>query len=59
MNRHIAVLLSAAFLQACATPLLDAPPAPCASIERDCGPAKAVNWSLASSSPVVRSAQHG
>lgn len=59
MKHSVAVLLSAAFLQACATPLLDAPPAPCASIERDCGPAKAVNWSVASSSSVVRSAQHG
>lgn len=35
-------------LQACTNMPIDAPPAPCASTERDCGPAQRLNESFAS-----------
>lgn len=45
----IAGLTAAMLLQACATTELAAPPAPCASAERDCGPAKPLNVAVAQS----------
>ena len=49
----LAVLAAAGLLHACTTAELQAPPAPCASTERDCGPAKPLNTFLAQALPVV------
>ena len=60
MKSTFAALLLAGLLQACATPVLNAPPAPCASTESDCGPARPVNWSVAWMDGVVdRISDHG
>lgn len=59
MKSTLAMLFLVCLLQACATPLLDAPPAPCASIESDCGPARPVNWGLALMNEADRAADHG
>lgn len=46
-------------LQACATPVHEAPAAPCASTRFDCGPARPVNQMVASGESVQRVFQHG
>lgn len=59
MKSASTVLFLAFLLQACATPVLDAPPAPCASIESDCGPARPVNWGVALMNGADRATHHG
>ncbi len=39
----LAALVAACLLSACASTELQAPPAPCASAARDCGPAQPLN----------------
>jgi hypothetical protein len=46
----LATLTTVLSLQACVSKPLDAPLAPCASTERDCGPAQRLNESFASES---------
>jgi hypothetical protein len=57
--KKLFIILGLVLLQACATPVLDAPPAPCASIQHDCGPARPLNVAGAPAdlAPVVR--HHG
>lgn len=49
MKRFLTVLGITLVIQACTTTELAAPPAPCASAERDCGPAKPLNVAVAQS----------
>jgi predicted small lipoprotein YifL len=47
VTKALAFLATVLTLQACVSKPLDAPPAPCASTERDCGPAQRLNGSFA------------